>query len=428
MRKLTIKVKEGEGEKIKKIAEEKEGKNLLLQSLEDGGELVTVHLNNKKVSSFIESISNYEEAEINLIPRGIIALYPPQGEAPDQVADVSLRSPIEIFLGGIQSVGSKKGLIIYSMAGGVLVWIGLYTGTSYLLVAAMLVSPFAGPAMNAALGAAAGKMGLLRQSLLRYFMAIGTAVLVTFLLSFFVDQQHATPMMVSVSHISQVSILLPIVAGIAGSLNIISSERDSLVSGAAVGILVAASLAPPTGLIGMALNFGNWQLIRSGIFLLIIQLAGIQLSAALVFRFLGDVTIKGVRFASGQEYVFKLSVGASVLVVAGLLYWQFSSQPGLEKASLNTAITEVMHTALSEMDDVETIEINARFTRGTLPDLNPVICDLYLYNRSDSLSDEQVKDKVSSLLYKRIKAQNWNADPMFNITMLDYRGNKQTLP
>ncbi len=423
MRRLSIRVKEGEGAKIKKIAEENNGKNLLLQTLKDGGELVTVHLNNQSVSSFIEGISAYEEAEVNLIPRGIITLYPPQGEAPDQVADVSFRSPFEIYLGGVQSVGSKKGLLIYSVAGGVLVWIGLYTGTVYLLVAAMLVSPFAGPAMNAALAAAAGKMGLLKQSLLRYFMAIGTAIIATFLMSFFVNQQHATPMMVSVSQISQMAVLLPIIAGIAGGVNLISSERDSLVPGAAVGVLVAASLAPPTGLIGMALNFGNWQLIRSGIFLLIIQLAAIQLSAALVFRYMGKVSIKGVRFADGQEYVFKLSMAVSVLLISGLLYWQFSSQPALQKSSLSTQITEVMHTALAELEDVETIEVNARFTRGTLPDLNPVICDLYLYNRSGSLTDEQVKEQVSSLLYKRIKAQGWDADPMFNITMLDYPGN-----
>ena len=328
----------------------------------------------------------------------------------------------------MQSVGSKKGLFIYSVAGGILVWVGLYTGTIYLLVAAMLVSPFAGPAMNAALAAAAGKMGLLRQSLLRYFMAIGTAIIVTYLLSFFVNQQHATPLMVSVSQISQMAVLLPLVAGVAGGVNLISSERDSLVPGAAVGVLVAASLAPPTGLIGMALNFGNWQLVRSGLFLLILQLAAIQLSAALVFRYMGKVTKEGARFADGKEYVFRLSMSASVLVVAGLLYWQFSSQPGLQKSSLSTQVTEVMHTALSELEDVETIEVNARFTRGTLPNLNPVICELYLYNRSDTLTDTEVKKLVSTLLYRRIKAENLNADPMFDITVLDYQGNPSTLP
>ncbi|GAB3820476.1 hypothetical protein GCM10028895_20690 [Pontibacter rugosus] len=137
---------------------------------------------------------------------------------------------------------------------------------------------------------------------------------------------------------------------------------------------------------------------------------------------MGKITVRGVRFATGQEYVFKLSMGVSALVVAGMLFWQFSNQPGLQKASLNTRITEVMRTELNKLDGIETIEVSARFTRGTLPNLNPVICELYLYNRNDSLSDEQVKKLVQDILHKRIKAENWNADPMFNITMLHYEG------
>ncbi|MCC9138583.1 DUF389 domain-containing protein [Pontibacter silvestris] len=420
MRQLTIKVPAGAGQEVIKKAEGLDGKNLSLQQTESG-DLVTVYLNNKLVSNFIEQISNLEDAEISLVPRGMITLYPPRKQAPDQVTDVTYRSPIEIFLGGLQSVGSRTGLIGYAVAGGLIAWIGLYTGTSYLLVAAMLVAPFAGPAMNAALAASSGKMDLLKKSLIRYFLAIGTAVVVSFLMSFVVQQDHATPMMVDVSQISQVSILLPLVAGFAGGINLVQSERDSLVSGAAVGMLVAASLAPPTALIGMALNFGNWQLIRSGIFLLTLQLAGIQLSAALVFRFMGKVTIKGVRFAGGKEYVFKLSMIVSAIIVAGLLYWQFSKQPGLQKASLTTQITETMHTALDkEVKDVKTIEVNARFTRGTLPNKNPVICELYLLNQSDSLTDEQMKKRVEDLLRTRIKEKDYNADPMFSITMLDY--------
>ncbi|WP_439880003.1 DUF389 domain-containing protein [Pontibacter sp. MBLB2868] len=425
MRELTIKVAKGQGEEVIKKAKEKAGKNLTIQEV-DTGELVRVHLNNKAVSSFIESISYLEEAEISLVPRGIITLYPPKDQAPDQVEDVTYRSPIEIYLGGLQSVGSKFGLISYSVAGGVLVWIGLYTNTTYLLVAAMLVAPFAGPAMNAALAAAAGKAGLLKRSLGRYFLAIFTGIVVTFLLSFFVNQDHATPMMVSVSHISQITLLLPLVAGFAGGINLVQSERDSLVAGAAVGMLVAASLAPPTGLIGMALNFGNWQLVRSGIFLLILQLAGIQLSAALVFRFLGKVTIKGVRFASGREYVFKLSMIMSVLIIAGLLYWQYSNQPVLQKASLATEITDTMKAELKKLDYIETIEANARYTRGTLPNMNPVICELYLYNRNDSLPDEQVKIIVQNMLYDRIKEKDLNSSPMFDITMLSYPGKDKT--
>ncbi|WP_266202613.1 DUF389 domain-containing protein [Pontibacter kalidii] len=424
MRKLSIKVKQGQGQEVKRIAEKHDGKNLIVQQAEEG-ELVTVHLSNERVSNFIANLSKYEEAEITLVPRGVISLYPPQDDAPDQVTDVTYRSPIEIFLGGLQSVGSKVGLLTYAVVGGMLVWVGFYTSTSYLLVAAMLVAPFAGPAMNAALGAAAGKGALLKQSLLRYFMAIGASILITFILSFLIGQEHATPMMVEVSHISQVTILLPLAAGIAGGINLVQSERDSLVAGAAVGMLVAASLAPPTGLIGMALNFGNWQLVRSGVFLLIFQLVVIQFTAALVFRYLGKVTVKGVRFADGKESVFWLSLLASGVIIAGMLYWQFARQPSLQKASLSTQITEVMRNELEKLEDIETIEVSARFTRGTLPNLNPVICELYLYNRNDSVTDEQVKQLVQDVLYKRIKAENWNADPMFTITLLGYPGEEK---
>lgn len=418
MRKLTVKVAEGKGEEVVEKAKAFDGKNLHYIPGQNG-DVVIVHLNNQKVSDFVASLSEFEDVEIDLLPRGVITLYPPEDQAPDQVTDVTFRSPLEIYLGGLQSVGSKLGLIIFSLAGGIIVWVGLYTGTNYLLVAAMLVAPFAGPAMNAAIASAAGKKGLLFKSLGRYFLAIGTAIVASFILSLLVGQKHATPLMVSVSHISQMTILLPLVAGFAGALTLVKSERDSLVSGAAVGMLVAASLAPPAGLIGMALNFGNWQLIRSGIFLLLLQLAGIQLAAAFVFRFLGKVTIKGVRFADGNENVFKLSLSVAAVMVAGLLYWQFYQQPGLQKSGLNTQITEVMRSALDELPEVETIEVDARFTRGTLPDKNPVICELYLFNRSDSLTDEQVKEKVINLLRVRIKAEDYNADPMFSVTILE---------
>ena len=423
MRALTVKVPNGKGEEVKKEAEKLDGKNLSVEQL-NSGEMVRIHLNNKSVDEFIRNINHIDEAEITLIPRGIIALYPPQDEAPDQVSDVSYRSPFEVFMGGLQSVGSKFGLMSYAVSGGILVWIGFYSNTVFLLVAAMLVSPFAGPAMNSALAAAAGKGKLLLQSLGRYALAIGLSILVTFVLSFLIGQQHATTLMVDVSHMSQMAILLPIVAGFAGGINLVQSERDSLVPGAAVGVLVAASLAPPTGLVGMAMHFGNWQMVQSGVFLLILQLAGIQLSAALVFRYIGKVTIKGARFADGKKYIYWLSMGISVLVLGVLLFWQFYKQPYLQKASLATSITETIQNTLKEYEDVETIEVNARFTRGTLPNLNPVICELYLYNRSDSLSDDQVEQIVKEDLFRRIKAKDLNADPMFDITMLDYAGKK----
>lgn len=81
-------------------------------------------------------------------------------------------------------------------------------------------------------------------------------------------------------------------AGATGALNLSRSDRSSHVSGAATGMLVAAPLAPPAGTIGMASAIGEWDLVKSGVFILLPQLVGINLSGAVVFGLFG-LTPKG---------------------------------------------------------------------------------------------------------------------------------------
>ena len=124
---------------------------------------------------------------------------------------------------------------------GVVVWIGLFTNTIYLLTAAMLIAPFAGPAMNTAIATARGDWSLLRRTLLRYVAALAVTIAIAGTLSSILHQNTTTELMVATSNLSAVAVLLPLVADAAGALNLVQSERSSLVSGAAVGMLVAAS-------------------------------------------------------------------------------------------------------------------------------------------------------------------------------------------
>ena len=116
--------------------------------------VVTVHISNSRVENLLRQLEEIQDLNVTLFPKGVIALRPPASEAPDQVTDVQQRSPLEVFLAGLQSVGSWWGFLSYAALGGIVVWIGLYTNTNYLLVAAMLIAPFAGPAMNLAIATA----------------------------------------------------------------------------------------------------------------------------------------------------------------------------------------------------------------------------------------------------------------------------------
>lgn len=174
MRQLIIQVPRGNGEAIIEIAKSHNGTNLLWfeASANDPIDVAIVHVSNQKVGKFVDQLQDLPKVHITLIPTGVMALQPPASEAPQQVVDVEERSPIEILLSGLQSVGSWRGFLGYAALAGFVVWIGLYTNTTYLLVAAMLIAPFAGPAMNTAIATAWGDRKLLWRSILRYFAAL----------------------------------------------------------------------------------------------------------------------------------------------------------------------------------------------------------------------------------------------------------------
>lgn len=87
MRQLILKVPEGNKEKVFKAVEENKGKNTITFPNE-GHDVFITYLPNNKVNNFLRSIGNIDKREVNLLPQGIIALSPPESEAPDQVADV----------------------------------------------------------------------------------------------------------------------------------------------------------------------------------------------------------------------------------------------------------------------------------------------------------------------------------------------------
>ena len=420
MRQLLIQVPSGYGDRVLEIAKDRGGVNLLLfEAISDRGSVdaVTVHLDNNRVETFLSQLESIPELHINLIPRGVMALEPPPEEAPQQLTDVTVRSPLEIFLAGLQSIGSWQGFIGFAVAGGVVVWTGLFTNSGFLLVAAMLIAPFAGPAMNVAIATARGDRTLLWRSLLRYFAALAVTIAVTFLLSLLFQQEVATSTMVSNSQVSSVAVLLPLAAGAAGALQLVQSERSSLVSGAAVGILVAASLAPPAGIVGMAIALGRWEMVISGLFLLLLQLVGINFSAAIVFRCFG-LSARGARYSRGKKWMFPLTLGITLILMTGLLGWQLSSTPNLQRSSRAQRAVAVVQNTVSDSNLVQLVEANVRFTRAAIQNQNTLLIIVYVLQQESDRSSEQIQDVLTEKIQANILHQGFNVTPLVNVVVL----------
>ena len=350
---------------------------------------------NKRIEGFLADVENTSGLRALFAPQGIISLRPPPSEPESQMLDIQPRSPLEVFLGALQSIGSWPGFLGYAVVGGVIVWTGLFTESVFLLVAAMLIAPFAGPAMTLAIATARGDANLLGRSLLRYIAALLASIATAFLLSMAFDQQIATELMIETSMRSTVSLLLPLAAGVAGALNLVQSERSSLVSGAATGMLVAAALAPPAGLIGIGLAIGQMDIVMSSLWALGIQIVGINLAGFAVFRIYGMRT-EGARYPRGKRWISNTSLVISMAGLAALLLLQFSNVPQFQQSSISQRVSALVMEELDRSPEIRVVTVNSHFTRSREQGDNPVWVSVQVQASLDEREASAVADRIEN--------------------------------
>ncbi len=421
MRQVFVQVPRGGGSRVIDVARKHHGTNVarLDASGIDGEptDLILLDVGNRSIEALLGALEDLPDTRITFAPQGVFALQPPPSETPNQVTNVTMLSPIEIYLGGLQSIGSWRGFLGYAAAAGVVVWIGLFTNSAFLLIAAMLIAPFAGPAMNVALATARGDFLLLCRALLRYFAALFTTIVVAGAISLILGQRVVTPQMIDASQISEVALLLPLIAGAAGALNLSQSSRSSMVSGAATGVLVAASLAPPAGLVGMGAVMGEWDIAVSGLFLLFLQLVGINLSGAIVFRLVG-LSVRGARYDRGMRRLFPVTLAVTVLLLAGLLFIQFRNPPEFQRSSQSQRATAVLQQVVAEETAARLVEANVRFTRADISGQNTLLSVVYVQRDSDADPDI-LRAQLTYNIQQAILDAGFNVTPLIDVIVLD---------
>lgn len=421
MRQVIIEVPEGQGKKTLEILKEHQAANIaqLTGTGKEGPvEVVIGRVPNRSVESLIGELDKLQDLRVTLSPHGVMPLRPPSEKTAEDVTDVSMRSPIEIFLGGLQSIGSWTGFLGYAVAAGIVVWIGLTTNTVYLLVAAMLIAPYAGPVMNTAIATARGNGRLLAKSVFRYCAGLLVTAGVASLLSLLFGVESATSMMVDISQVSATAVLLPLAAGAAGAMNLIQSERDSLVSGAAVGILVAASLAPPAGLLGMVAVIGRIDMATNAIFVLLLQIAGINLAGSIVFRLYG-LSWEGARYPPGSRWVFPFSIVCALVILGALVTSQLTGGPNLERSSIERRAETVTEEAIRSTRLAEPVEVKARFTRPRIRGQETLLVVIYAQRKQGvGISNDGIEAILARATRSYLDARRFQLTPVIHVNVV----------
>lgn len=414
-------VPQGEGGSVAEVARRHGSDQTLRLTADNDGtpvDLLVVHLPNAKVESLVADLDGVEGLHLSLLPQGVLALEPPAGKASEQVVDITWRSPLEVFLSGLQSIGSWGGFLAYAVVAGMVVWVGLFTNTVFLLTAAMLIAPFAGPAMTVAMGTARGDLVLLRRSVGRYVAALGATIATAAVMSFAFRLRVPTEQMLATVSVSTAAVVLPLTAGAAGAINLGQSERSSLVSGAATGMLVAASLAPPAGTVGMAAALGAWSMVGNGLFLLALQLVGINLSAALVFRLMG-LRPEGARYPRGRKLVYRIATPVTVVVLAAMLVGQLSTSPSLQRGTVSQRAVETVSQVLRDTPEASLVEVDARFAGIGDASRHTMLVTAFVQLPSVTPTDaDQVEQRLSETIQRQLSQQLPHVDVLVDVTAL----------
>ncbi|HSJ56177.1 MAG TPA: DUF389 domain-containing protein [Anaerolineae bacterium] len=422
MRHLQVRVARGQGGQVVEIAQNHDVVDVICweatSSDEANLDVVAIQAENRAVGSILNELEDLPRMSATLYPHEILAFEPPARRAPSKLKNLENRSPLEILLNSLQSVGSWGSFLAYVAAGAIIVWISLFTNTIYLIIAAMLIAPFAGPAMNVAMATAVGDAILFWKSLARYAAAIALSVAIAAALTFLFHQTVFTDLMIGVGQVSAVAALLPLIAGAAGALNLVQSERSSLVPGAAVGMLVAAALAPPAGLMGMALVMGRWEVVLSTGFLLILQLVGINLGGAIVFRHYG-ITSDLTRYERGKQALFYVSLAATALALVGLLAWQFSGQFRLQRSSEGTRAAQTIEQVVKASNLAELVDVQAGFQQGDEEQEDTLLATVWVKRQADVEPDDEIARALRVDIQQRLQETQPGALPLVNVVVLE---------
>jgi len=233
------------------------------------------------------------------------------------------------------------------------------------------------------------------------------------------QQQAPTSLMMGSFKVSSVTILLPLIAGTAGALNLIQSERSSLVSGAAVGVLVAASLAPAAGLVGMAAAIARWDMVVNSLFLLVLQLAGINFSGAIVFRLVG-LSATGARYNRGKRWLFPVGLGIGAVIMAGLLTAQLWQEPTLQRTTLEQRTSTEIQQVVQESDLAKLVQSNVQFTRTKIEGQNTLLTIVYVQRNPEvTASTETIQTQLTEAIQSHLLQADFNVTPLVQVTVLE---------
>ncbi|MEO7039410.1 MAG: TIGR00341 family protein [Gemmatimonadaceae bacterium] len=188
----------------------------------------------------------------------------------------------------IASVGTDTTALYWMVLvlAGAIALLGLALNSAAVVIGAMLIAPLLAPVLGLALALAVGDGRLAVQTALAVLGSTIAVVAISSVVTVLLPFHEVTAEILGRTKPTTLDLAIAVFSGLAGAL--VKLSRGDRLAGAVPGVAVSVALVPPLAVTGFGIGIGwDWPVIRGSLLLYGANLAGIVMSAMIVFLIAG---------------------------------------------------------------------------------------------------------------------------------------------
>lgn len=192
----------------------------------------------------------------------------------------------ERLLDGGQVTGTNMCVLVCAM---VIASVGLNTGSTAVIIGAMLISPLMGSILASAYASVTADYPLLRKHLTGFVIQIAISVIASAIYFLLSPVKEPTSELLARTSPTFYDVIIAFFGGLAG---IIGQTRQDKVTNIIPGVAIATALMPPLCTCGYSIANARWDMLSGAAYLFILNSYFIALSACIILSVLKIPKVK----------------------------------------------------------------------------------------------------------------------------------------
>lgn len=258
-----------------------------------------------------------------------------------KVIDIRHDADVEGTTEGIKSSMTFQGVNAWILAFSILIAsIGLNTGSTAVIIGAMLISPLMGPILGVGLGVGTNDWPTLLKALKGFGIMVVISFTVAWLYFLISPMKQPTTEILNRTEPTPLDIVIALCGGFAG---IIAGSRK-VKSNVIPGVAIATALMPPLCVAGYGTAVGNLNIFAGASYLFLLNSFFISVSTFIIIKYLKFPVVhlldpKRERRINNYIMIFALLI----IIPSGLIFWRVINKTRFEQKA-NLFVEEQIRT------------------------------------------------------------------------------------